>query len=94
MRRYLQMSHASGHWAIYYDPGQDALLSDQVVVWALIDDDGASYVAGLVLDRGTNTLVPAGEYANYLATVANGDLKSMGEKLLAEGRKMKEWLHE
>lgn len=91
-RVYKQLALASGHWGVYYDPGQDALTTDAIVAWGLVEDEGGSRIVGLTLDRESDTLVPASEYANYVATVNNGDLKTRKDKLLEAGRAMKGWL--
>jgi hypothetical protein len=91
-RIYKQLSHASGYWAAYYDPGQDALTFDSIVAWGLVEDEAGSRIVGLSLDRETDTLVPASEYANFVATVNNADLKTIKDKLLERGREMKGWL--
>lgn len=92
MRHFRQLAMASGHWAVYYDPAQDTLVFDTIVAWGLIEDDSGSRIVGLALDRETDTLVPASEYANFVATINNSDLKTMKDKLLEQGRAMKGWL--
>ena len=91
MTKFTQFWAASNHWAVYYDPTQDALVTDHVVAWAL-DERGT--IGALVLDRDSGQLVPAQDYANYVAIANNSDIKTMTAKFLERGHAMRSWLLE